>query len=153
MVDVVLEEALFPGMELHEVPDGRDDVLFGEDRRRRIDAQEQLLVDLVAPDLREVVALPVEEQPLEQVARGIHRRRLARTELPVDVHQRFLGGHVLVLLERGRDGLGAVEHVEDVAVVVAESLEQDRDVLAPLAVHANADEIALVDLELKPSPT
>src|SRR5207249_9666576 len=48
----------------------------------------ELLVDLVAADLGQVVALPVEEQVVEQRARRIRRRGLARTQLAVDVQDR-----------------------------------------------------------------
>src|SRR5205085_1830101 len=128
--------ALLAGVELHEVPDGLEDVLVGEDRlvRRSVLALlvplelgertvarlrhgllvrvvellhglparlqlrrehalrgPELLRDLVAADLREVVALGVEEQVLEERAGGLRRRRLTGPELAVDVLERLLG--------------------------------------------------------------
>ena len=60
----------------------------------------QLLRHLVATDLGHVVALRVEEEVLEQRARGVGRRRLARAQLPVDVDERGVGVLGVVLLER-----------------------------------------------------
>ena len=59
-----------------------------------VDAQP--LVQLVAADLRQVVALRVEEQRAQQVARVVERRRLARPLLLEDLDQGLF-------LARGRD--------------------------------------------------
>ena len=67
------------------------------------------LFDLVAADLGEVVALRVEEQAVEQRARRVDRRRLARTETLVQLDERlFLGGRG-VAIERAQNHLGAAE--------------------------------------------
>src|ERR1044072_2622978 len=60
--------------------DERDDVLRREDADvvRHVDLEP--LVQLVATDLREVVALGVEEEASEQVAGVLQGRRLARSE-------------------------------------------------------------------------
>jgi hypothetical protein len=81
-----------------QVLDGGDDVFLGQralpDRLR----QAELLVDLVPADLRQVVALRVEVQVLQQRLRRLARRRLARTQLAVDVEQRLvLAGRVVLL--------------------------------------------------------
>src|SRR5690606_29789568 len=68
-----------------------------------------LLVDLVAADAREVVALAVEEQVDEQPAGALRRRRLTRAQLAVDVLQRVAGREQPVLLQRLADDLRPAE--------------------------------------------
>ena len=51
----------------------------------------QLVVQLEPTDLREVVALRVEEQVVEEVRRRIEGRRIAGTQAPVDVDDRLFG--------------------------------------------------------------
>ena len=62
----------------------------------------QAHVQLVAADLREVVALGVEEQRAQQGARVLERRRLARALLLEDLDQRLVLALGDVLLERER---------------------------------------------------
>ena len=122
----------------------------------------ELLVDLVAADLGEVVALGVEVVVLQQRQRSLTRRRLARAELAVDVEQRVVGtrGVVLLLGELDRLELPHVGHHGLVVVGLPgvlgdrlQRLEEDGDVLLALAVEAYADQVALVDLELQPRTT
>src|SRR5690606_34922158 len=128
-----------------------DDVV---DRQRALverKLEAELLAELVPPDLREVVPLGVEVGVLEQLLSGLARRRLARAHLAVDVEQRlFLGGGV-VLLQGGAHRLVVTELFENLLVRPAHGLEQHGDVLLALTVEANADGVALVDLELQPS--
>ena len=56
----------------------------------------ELVVELQATDPRQVVALRVEEQVLEQVRRGLERRRIARAQAPVDLDDRLVLGRGLV---------------------------------------------------------
>ena len=146
-------------MQRHDVADGRDDVV---DRQRLLVEgldQAELLVDLVATDLGQVVALGVEVVVLQQRQRGLARGRLARAQLAVDVEQRVVGtlGVVLLLGELDRLVLAQLGHHGLVVVLLAgvlgdglQGLEQDGDVLLALAVEADADQVALVDLELEP---
>ena len=60
-------------------------------------------VHLHAADGREIVALGIEEQRVEQVGRRLDRRRLAGPHDPVDVHQRLFLIGVLVDVERVAD--------------------------------------------------
>jgi len=60
----------------------------------------ELVVQLEAADLREVVALGVEEQVVEQRLRRLERGRIARTQAPVDLHDRVFGRLDLVGDER-----------------------------------------------------
>jgi hypothetical protein len=73
----VLEHAQ-PRRQVDEPPDEREDVLGGEDAHVLRYRDAEPLVELVAADLRQVVALRVEEQRAQQVARVVERRRLAR---------------------------------------------------------------------------
>ena len=110
----------------------------------------ELLVDLVAADAGEVVALRVEEQVLEERPRGLRRRRLAGTELAVDVLERLLLRLDVILLQRELDGGRVVEERQDLVGRPAQRFEEHGDVLPPLAVDAHADGVLLVDVELEP---
>ena len=50
----------------------------------------KLLIELVAADMRKVVPLGIKEGGVDQVGRGLDRRRLAGTELVVDLDQSLL---------------------------------------------------------------
>ena len=113
-------------------------------------AGRQLLVDLVAPDLREVVALRVEEQVLQEGLRALRRGRLARAQLAVDVLEGLFLGLDVVLLQRELDGRRVLEQLQDLVLGPAERLQQDGDVLPALAVDPDADGVLLVDVELQP---
>ena len=82
--------------------------------------------------------------------RGLAGRRLAGAELAVDVEQRVVLAGGVVLLQGVPDRLVLAELLADLRLGPAERLEQHGDVLLALAVEADADEVALVDLELEP---
>jgi hypothetical protein len=118
---------------------------------------DQLLGDLVAPDLGHVVALRVEEEVLEELARRVGRRRLAGTQLAVDVDEGGVGVLGVVLRERVAHRLvGVALRVEDeveelvLGLTEAERLQEDRDRLLALPVDADVGDVLLVDLELEP---
>ena len=73
-------------------------------------------VELHAADGRQVVALGVEEQVLEQVLGGFLGRRLARTHHAVDLDQRFEARRRRIDVQRVRDERTAIEivHVQSV---------------------------------------
>jgi len=97
----------------NELLDERQDVLGRQDARVVGDVDAEPLVELVTADLRQVVALRVEEQRLEQVAGIVEGRRLAGPLLLEDLDQRlFLAGR-RVLLEGLRDEVRVVEERED----------------------------------------
>ena len=104
VVDVVDRAAAV--LQLDEVTNGLEDVLRGEDLRVERGALllgevlVELVVQLEAADLREVVALGVEEQVVEEGLRRLERRRIARAEAPVDLHDRVFGRLDLVGEER-----------------------------------------------------
>ena len=125
-------------------------------------ADAEPLVELVAADLRQVVALGVEEERAQEVARVVERRRLAGALLLEDLDERLFLARRRVLLERVLDVDRAVEEREDRLVRARVELEAGRRVLEreraqerrdrqlALAVDAGVDEALLVDLELEP---
>src|SRR3954469_11928184 len=163
VVDVVHVEAELDGLAVahpgqggavvvqrDEVLDGRDDVVERQDRVGERLVEAELPVDLVPADLREVVALGVEVEVVEEGTGGLRGDLLTRAELPVDVLERLLLGEDVVLLERRLDRGVARELLEDLLARQAEGLEEHGDRLLALAVDADADLVALVDLELEP---
>src|SRR5437773_2125812 len=89
--------------------------------------------------------------------RRVRGRRLARTELAVDVDERLVDAGGVILLERVAHRLvGAALFVDDqvqqllVALTEAQRLQQDRDRLLALAVDADVHDVLLVDFELEP---
>ena len=88
-----------------EVLDRRDDVLDRQHRVGQRGVEAELAVDLVATDLREVVALRVEVEVVEERTRGLGGDLLARTQLAVDVLERLFLGEDGVLLEGELDRL------------------------------------------------
>src|SRR5438128_1768153 len=69
-----------------------DDVVLGEDARVEVGVLAQAAVELVAADPREVVALGVEEELVQQRLRVVHARRLARALLLEQLDERALLG-------------------------------------------------------------
>ncbi len=138
------------GVQLDQVLDRRDDVVGGEHTGVERLVGAELLVHLVAADLGEVVALRVEVEVLEQRLSGLTGRRFARTQLAVDVEQRVVLTLGVVLLQGGAHGLVLAELLEDLLGGPAESLQENGDGLLALAVDADTDHVALVDLHLQP---
>ena len=75
------------------------------------------MLNFMRPDAREVVLARVEEHALEELRGGVERRRIARTQLAVDLDQRFVLRLDGVLLERGGD------HRADVVALGEEHFE------------------------------
>src|SRR5947207_620255 len=126
VVDVV--DLAVAVLELDQVADDLQDVLAPERPLVEGDVQLELVVQLQAPDAREVVALGVEEEVVEEGGGRLRGGRVARAEPAVDLEDRVLGLLDLVLeegvAERGAD-VGVVEeedlHLVDAAL--AEELE------------------------------
>ena len=110
-------------------------------------------VELVAPHAREVVALGVEEELVQQRARVVDRRRLAGALLLEELDERALLGlrRLGVGLDRVADVEAVLEEAEDLLVGrVAHRAQQHGDRQLALAVDADEDLALLVDLELEP---
>ncbi|MCY1231330.1 hypothetical protein D9M72_437760 [compost metagenome] len=146
-------EGLLAGVQCNQELDHCNDVFDVQDRsflvaKGAVDAK--LAVDLVTADLGQIVALGVEVQVVQQGLGSLDGGRLARSQLPVDVQQGVFAGFGGVLLQRCAHGVVLAELFEDLAFGPAEGLQQHRDGLLALAVKADADLVALVDLELEP---
>ena len=108
--------------EANEVFHGGDEVLLGERALLLGDLEIEFLVDLVAADAAEIVALGVKEQALEHAARVLNGWRIARAELAVDVLESLVlvvGG---VFFE-GLDNRVVLFGVHDLDGLVAEAEE------------------------------
>src|SRR5438552_230405 len=88
VVDVVHVPASL--VQLDEVADDGDKILLRQHRIIRRQREAEALIDLVAADAPQIIALRAEEEPLERLLRGCRVRRLAKTEQRVDLRQRFL---------------------------------------------------------------
>jgi hypothetical protein len=113
-------------------------------------------VQLVTADARQVVALRVEEQGVEEGFRGVERGRLARALLLEQLDQgAVLGLRVLrVRLDRVLYVDGVVEELQDLLVGRdPDRAQQHGDRQLALAVDADVDAALLVDLELEPGAT
>ena len=155
MVDVVGLLGHVAGVQGQQVAQGLDDVLVGQDGLGRVKLGAELLVDLVAADLGEVIALRVEVQAVEESARGIDGGRLARTLAAVDLDEGVLARLGRVALDGGANDVGVAEKGDDLVVGVgdAKGAQQQRRGLTTLAVDGDDQLAALVDLELEPGST
>src|SRR5262249_49824412 len=132
MIDVVDGAATV--LELDEVADRLQDVALGEHAvvERLVDLE--LVVELEPAHLAKVVALRVEEQVVEQRLRGFQRRRIARPQAPVYLHD-------------GLVGLGQLVRQESVAQIAAHVEPVDEQDLEALdLVIAQLVELGLGDL-------
>ena len=77
-------------VELHQVANDLDEVFLREHREIRRRLEIETLVDLVATDATEVVALGREEQALESLLRRQRVRRVTGSEKSVDLLEREL---------------------------------------------------------------
>ena len=141
--------------QVDELADQRDDVVVGQRAGVEVDLEPEPRVQLVAADAREVVALGIEEQLVEQRARVLDARRLTRTLLLEELDERaLLRARLLgVGLDGVADVVGVLEEGEDLLVGgVAHRAQQHGDRELALAVDADVDLALLVDLELEPGP-
>src|SRR5207247_1687870 len=69
--------------------DDRDEIVLGEDGVVLRHVYLEPLIDFVAADPPQVVALGMEEQPLQRLARRLKIRRFARAQQRVDLRQRL----------------------------------------------------------------
>src|SRR5439155_21516883 len=91
VVDVVVVPLSL--VQLHHRGNDLDQVLVGENTLRHGDiVKVEALVQLVAPDLAQIVAAEVEEQGVEESARVINRWRVARTQPTVKFKERLFHG-------------------------------------------------------------
>ena len=120
----------------------------------------QLLIIFIAADRREVVALGVKEQVVDEQLRALHQRRFARTELLVNLLERLLAERgavfcrkrcALVLLEGRLDQRLVAEHRKDVRIGLhAERTDEHRDRNLSRLVDLDIESIGCVGLVLQP---
>ena len=137
----------------NQVSDRGNDVVHGQHRGVERKLNTELAVELVTAHLGEVVTLGVEVEVVQQQTRRLCGYLLARTELAVDVLESFFLGDDGVLVQGLLDGGEADELGADLFRGHSERLQEDGDGLLALAVDANANLVALVDLELEPCTT
>src|SRR5215218_4765750 len=137
--------------DLDEAPQQGLDVLDGEGVVLQRHVELELLVDLVAPHLREVVALGIEEEPVHEVLRVLQVDRLAVALTPEYLQQGLLPRRGVVPLQGIAYEPGAAEAFEDLfRPAHPEGLEQHRDRQLALPVDAHGDVTLGLDLELEP---
>ena len=112
--------------QVDESLDEGEDVLRREDPRSLRHVDVEPLVQLVAADLGQVVALGVEEERVQEVARVVDRRRLAGALLLEDLDQRLVLARGGVLLDRVHDVDRVVEQLQDRLVRARVELEAGR---------------------------
>ena len=142
--------------------DERDNVVDRENADTLGHVDLEPLVQLVAADLGEVVALRVEEEAPQQVASVLERRRLPGPLLLEHLDDRLLLAGGGVLLKRVDDVGRVVEVLEDLLVRAEVERDPVRAALGwqrpqerrhrelPLAVDARVQDALLVDLKLQP---
>ena len=152
VVNVVGVLGLITGVEGQEVAESRHNVLAGDHALVGIDIKAELLVDLVAANASQVVALRVEVEAVEQRACGVDGGRLAGALTAVDLEKGVLARGRNVALDGRADNVGVAEEREDFVVGLgdAKGTQERRRALATLAVDGDHKVAALVDLELKP---
>ncbi|CRH60323.1 Uncharacterised protein [Chlamydia trachomatis] len=144
------EEGLLTLVQSEHVLHGCNDVINGESRSLRICVGAELLVDLVATDLCQVVALRVEVEVVQQGACRFDVCGLAGAELAVDVDEGFFLGLDGVLLEGFEEHRVFGKLFTNLRFGHADCLEEVGNRLLALAVNTNADRIALVDFKFEP---
>ena len=139
MVDVV-DLALAVAQFVQRLDDGKD-VILAQHAHGVGNVQLETHVHLHAADGREVVALGIEEQALEQRFRRLAGRRLAGAHHAVDLDQRLLVAFDLVGLQRVADvGAGVdVVDVEHVQLAVARLLQRVQQLLGDLVAGLGID--------------
>ncbi len=112
----------------------------------------QLLVILVTTYRRNVIAAGVKEQRIEQAARRIHRWRLARTQLLINLNQCFLNGLGRILVQRCENALVLTEHLNNLCIgLYADCADERGDRNFSILINADIEYIVAVGLVLEPS--
>ena len=122
VIDVV--DLALAVLEVDEVADGFQDVALGENGVVERLVELELVVQLEATDLGQIVALGIEEEVAEEILRRLDRGRIARAQAAVDLHDRLIGGLQLV-----RDK-GIAKEGTDVQIIDEQDLDASDAVFA-----------------------
>ncbi len=113
--------------------------------------ERELLVELVAADLCEIVSSGIEEHRVDQALCAVDRERFAGTDLLVELEQALLIGVGGILREGSAELRLIAELVEDLLVGAdAEGTDQDGDRNLSGAVHADVEHVICIRLVLQP---
>ena len=129
-------------LQLEQDLQDEEDVLLAQDAHLIVGLDVQARVHLHAADGREVVALQIEEQALEERLGRLKGRRLARAHDPVDVDERILAAGVAVRRHR------VAQVRADVDVVDRQHRELLEAGLHQLVEHALGDLVAGLEEDL-----
>ncbi len=155
MVDVVrLPEA---AVQLDDPRDDLHQVVVRERARLHRQVEAELAIQLVAADLREVVAPEVEEERVHEVAGVVDRGRVARPETLVDLDQTLVRVLRRVLVEGRCDVLvlrvevhAREERLHLFARRIPDRAQKRGDRQLALAVHLHRDDVLVRRFELEP---
>ncbi len=110
-----------------------------------------LLVELVAANLTDVVAVGIKEQPFQMGGSGFHRGRLAGTQTAVDFQQGILPGLAGILVHGCQNPLIFAEHTLNLLVGLnAQSPDQAGDGQLPVLIDPDPEYVSVIGLVLQP---
>ncbi len=133
----------FPG---RGVGDGTADLCTGQTVR-----DTQLLIVLVATHAGQIVAAGIEEEVIQVFLRILHRGRLTRTQLAVDLQQRLLAVLGRILLQRGQDAGILTEEFQNLRIgAQAQRPRQHGHRDLAVFINAHIEHIGGVGLILQP---
>ena len=79
MVDIVHRVALRPMHQRKHITISRQNIIQRQIFNMFVNVKPQLLVDLIAPNLRQIVTLVVKEERIDQIACALNRWRITRS--------------------------------------------------------------------------
>jgi len=154
VVDVV--RRILPGIDPDQRPHDLHQVLARQHAGVEPNVETQPLVQLVAPDLRQVVPARVEEEPVQERRGVLPRRRVARPQAPVKLDLGLLPRLRGVALQRALDEavlrvVDVREELPDLIVVDdADGAQQHGHRQLPLSVDLDRQHVLVRRLELQP---
>ncbi len=145
MVDVV--DVAAPVLQIEQHVENGQDVLLAQRAERVVGIELEARIHLDPADCRQIVALGVEEQAVEQRLGGLQRRRLAGPHDAIDVDQRILARRVLVDRERIAD-IGALAVGTAAAEVDVEHRQRGKFGLVELGERRFGDLVTGLEINL-----
>ena len=149
MVDVV--GAAQVKFQIDQVVDRRQNILRGQHAHRVGNIQVQLAVDLVTAHLAQVVALGIKEARIQQLLTTRNRRRFARSQLAVQLHQRFFFREVAFFFDRPLEIFRVTQPIEDFRRRPTQGLQQHLGRQFAGLVDPHPNHVVFVGLKLQPS--